>query len=111
MVLCTFSMSSRGRIWTTCIWWGLLNPTERALNRKTATFKQKFHAKFYCGLSADRVEVLVGSFNIHMGDYVENIHLRSYSYEEFARRYLLGMALGYDIEQLQGERQPYRIRL
>lgn len=73
--------------------WGLLNPTLATLNEKKAFFKKDFHAKFYCGISADTVEILVGSFNIHEGSYVENIHLLRYSLEEFSRRYLVGMQM------------------
>lgn len=78
--------------------WGLLNPILATLNEKKAFFKQDFHAKFYCGVSADTVEILVGSFNIHEGSYVENIHLLRYSFEDFARRYLVGMEMFFDLK-------------
>ena len=84
--------------------WGLLNPTISALNDKKAFFKTDFHAKFYCGISADTVEILVGSFNIHEGSYVENIHLLSYSFEEFSDRYLVGMKMFFDINLLTKQR-------
>lgn len=84
--------------------WGLLNPTLAKLDEKKALFKTDFHAKFYCGISADAVEILVGSFNIHEGSYVENIHLLRYSLEEFSRRYLVGMQLFFDLKPLSKRR-------
>ena len=84
--------------------WGLLNPTLATLDEKKAFFKTDFHAKFYCGISADSVEILVGSFNIHEGSYVENIHLLSYSLEEFSKRYLVGMQMFFDVKLLSKRR-------
>lgn len=84
--------------------WGLLNPTLATLDEKKAFFKTDFHAKFYCGISADTVEILVGSFNIHEGSYVENIHLLSYSLEEFSKRYLVGMQMFFDVKPLSKRR-------
>jgi hypothetical protein len=84
--------------------WGLLNPTLATLDEKKAFFKTDFHAKFYCGISADSVEILVGSFNIHEGSYVENIHLLRYSLEEFSRRYLVGMKMFFDLKPLSTRR-------
>jgi len=84
--------------------WGLLNPTLATLDEKKAFFKTDFHAKFYCGISADTVEILVGSFNIHEGSYVENIHLLRYSLEEFSRRYLVGMQMFFDLKPLSKRR-------
>lgn len=84
--------------------WGLLNPTLATLDEKKAFFKTDFHAKFYCGISADSVEILVGSFNIHEGSYVENIHLLRYSLEEFSRRYLIGMKMFFDLTLLSKPR-------
>ncbi|MCP2518457.1 hypothetical protein M5J07_26250 [Achromobacter mucicolens] len=84
--------------------WGLLNPTLATLDEKKAFFKTDFHAKFYCGISADTVEILVGSFNIHEGSYVENIHLLRYSLEEFSRRYLVGMRMFFDLKLLSQRR-------
>lgn len=80
--------------------WGLLNPTLAEMDQKKAFFKANFHAKFYCGMSADRVEVLVGSFNIHEGTFVENIHLLSYTFDEFHERYLSGMKLDINLGAL-----------
>ena len=89
--------------------WGLLNPTVAALDEKKAFFKTDFHAKFYCGMSADRVEILVGSFNIHEGTYVENIHLLTYSFDDFKERYLLGMKMFFDVEALKKRRNVLEI--
>lgn len=77
--------------------WGVLNPTLSKLDEKKAFFKEDFHAKFYCGISADTVEVLVGSFNIHEGSYVENIHLLRYSLADFSKRYLLEMKMFFNL--------------
>ena len=89
--------------------WGLLNPTVAALDEKNAFFKTDFHAKFYCGISADCVEILVGSFNIHEGTYVENIHLLTYSFEDFMERYLLGMKMFFDITVLKQRRNVLEV--
>lgn len=91
--------------------WGLLNPTVAALDEKKAFFKTDFHAKFYCGMSADSVEILVGSFNIHEGTYVENIHLLTYSFEDFKKRYLLGMKMFFDVEALAKRRNVLEISI
>lgn len=85
--------------------WGLLNPTLSTLDQKKAFFKNGFHAKFYCGISADTVEILVGSFNIHEGSYAENIHLLRYSLEEFSKRYLVGMQMFFDLKPLSKRRR------
>lgn len=84
--------------------WGLLNLTLATLDEKKAFFKTDFHAKFYCGISADTVEILVGSFNIHEGSYVENIHLLRYSLKEFSKRYLVGMQMFFDVKPLSKQR-------
>lgn len=89
--------------------WGILNPTVASLDEKKAFFKTDFHAKFYGGLSSDRVEVLVGSFNIHEGAYVENIHLLTYSFADFKKRYLLGMKMFFDVEALARSRNILEI--
>ncbi|WP_457322599.1 hypothetical protein [Roseateles sp. P5_E11] len=89
--------------------WGLLNPTLAALDEKKAFFKTDFHAKFYCGMSADNVEILVGSFNIHEGTYVENIHLLRYTFDEFRDRYLLGMKMFFDVGVLAARRTVLEI--
>ncbi|MNK02012.1 hypothetical protein D3C87_198280 [compost metagenome] len=89
--------------------WGLLNPTLATLDEKKAFFKTDFHAKFYCGISSDSVEILVGSFNIHEGSYVENIHLLSYSLEEFSKRYLVGMQMFFDVSPLSRRRSMVEV--
>jgi ssDNA-binding Zn-finger/Zn-ribbon topoisomerase 1 len=89
--------------------WGFLNPMLATLDEKKAFFKTDFHAKFYCGISADTVEILVGSFNIHEGSYVENIHLLSYSLEEFSRRYLVGMKMFFNLTPLSKRRSVLEI--
>lgn len=91
--------------------WGILNPTIARLEEKSAFFKTDFHAKFYCGMSFDSVEVLVGSFNIHEGSYVENIHLLTYSLEDFCRRYLFEMNMFFDINSLKRSRDIVEIVL
>lgn len=91
--------------------WGLLNPTLETLDEKKAIFKTDFHAKFYCGMSSDFVEILVGSFNIHEGSYVENIHLLRYEFQDFARRYLLGMKMFFDTALLNRQRRILEIQI
>jgi len=91
--------------------WGLLNPTVATLDEKKAFFKTDFHAKFYCGMSADSVEILVGSFNIHEGTYVENIHLLTYSFEDFKKRYLLGMKMFFEGDALEKRRTVLEISI
>jgi hypothetical protein len=66
----------------------LLNPTLAEMSQKDALFKRDFHAKFYCGISGDNVEVLHGSFNIHEGSYVENIQYKEYKLPDFFGRYM-----------------------
>jgi hypothetical protein len=91
--------------------WGLLNSTIESLDEKKAFFKTDFHAKFYCGMSTDHVEVLVGSFNIHEGSYVENIHLLRYEFQDFAKRYLLEMKMFFDTSSLRRKRRILEIQI
>lgn len=91
--------------------WGLLNPMLTRLDDKDAFFKQNFHAKFYCGMSTDRVEMLVGSFNIHEGRYAENIQVRSYEYAEFVDRYILGMEMLFNPAVLRKQRRTVEIEI
>ncbi len=72
---------------------GLLNPTVDELTSKGAKFKTDFHAKFYAGLDKEKAEVLAGSFNIHEGGYMENIHFKSYDFKSFTARYMNKMGL------------------
>ncbi|TVU89664.1 hypothetical protein [Vreelandella titanicae] len=46
----------------------------------------------------------MGSFNIHEGSYVENIHLLRYSLEDFSKRYLFGMQIFFDFKLLSKRR-------
>lgn len=76
--------------------YGLLNPTVEELTEKKALFKTNFHAKFYAGFDRKMTEVLVGSFNIHEGGYVENIHFKKYDFGDFFKRYVLNMGVLFD---------------
>jgi hypothetical protein len=76
--------------------YGLLNPTIDELTEKKALFKTDFHAKFFAGVGTQSTEVLTGSFNIHEGIYVENIHFKSYSTVNFMTKYLLPMKMGFN---------------
>ncbi|GAB2961784.1 hypothetical protein GCM10027048_32600 [Hymenobacter coalescens] len=67
--------------------WGLIEPLVAGVSKRGATF-QPSHAKYYVGIFEDYVEVLVGSFNIHAGEYFENISFKRYSKDFFERRYL-----------------------
>jgi hypothetical protein len=62
-------------------------------------------------MSSDGVETLVGSFNIHEGGYVENIHLLRYEFPDFAKRYLLGMNMLFDPQRLKNARRILEIQL
>lgn len=76
--------------------YGLLNPTVEELTEKKALFKRDFHAKFYAGFDRKSSEVLVGSFNIHEGGYVENIHFKKYDFGDFFSKYILRMGVIFD---------------
>jgi hypothetical protein len=76
--------------------YGLLNPTLDELTEKKALFKTDFHAKFYAGFDRKSSEVLVGSFNIHEGGYVENIHFKKYEFGDFFLKYILKMNVIFD---------------
>ncbi|WP_345245686.1 hypothetical protein [Nibrella saemangeumensis] len=76
--------------------YGLLNPTLSELTEKKALFKTDFHAKFYAGFDRMNSEVLVGSFNIHEGGYVENIHFKKYDFGDFFLKYILKMNIIFD---------------
>ncbi|MGN2375617.1 hypothetical protein ACTFAO_18290 [Sphingobacterium spiritivorum] len=83
--------------------YGLLNPTVDELTDKKALFKRDFHAKFYAGFDRKNAEVLVGSFNIHEGTYVENIHFKSYDFGDFFKKYILKMNIIFDPRIIDGE--------
>lgn len=76
--------------------YGLLNPTVEEMTEKKALFKRDFHAKFYAGFDRKSSEVLVGSFNIHEGGYVENIHFKKYDFGDFFSKYILKMNVIFD---------------
>lgn len=63
---------------------------------------QKSHSKFYAGVYDDHVEVLMGSYNIHSGEYLENLALKRYSKEDFEKRFLQPFSL----ELKSGKDQP-----
>ena len=67
---------------------GLLEPLIDKMNQKDTAYFQKSHAKYYVGVYDDYVEVLSGSFNIHQGQYFENINFKRYDKEFFKERYL-----------------------
>ena len=68
-------------------------------------------SQFYCDMSADHVESLVGSFNIHEGTDVENIHLLRYEFPDFSRRYLPGMKMFFDTALLKKNRRILEISM
>jgi hypothetical protein len=51
-------------------------------------YTDNFHSKFYAGIYEDRIEVLVGSYNVHKGNVFENLFFKEYSLEEFRTKYL-----------------------
>lgn len=51
-------------------------------------YTNNFHSKFYAGVYEDRVEVLVGSYNVHEGNVFENLFFKDYSLDEFRKKYL-----------------------
>jgi len=50
--------------------------------------KQDFHAKFFAGISSERVEVLSGSANLLRGPSIENISFRCMRKQSFDAKYL-----------------------
>lgn len=68
--------------------WGLLEPLIDTMNKGDMSFFQKSHAKYYVGVYDEYVEVISGSFNIHKGEYFENVSFRKYSKSFFFERYL-----------------------
>lgn len=51
-------------------------------------FFQQSHAKFYAGVFDDYVEMLIGSFNIHSGEYRENLTFMRCPIEKFEQDFL-----------------------
>ncbi len=68
--------------------WGLLEPLIEKMNDDDTKFFQQSHAKYYVGVFNDYVEVLSGSFNLHTGEYWENMTFKKYTKEFFRERYL-----------------------
>ncbi|MCS2713620.1 hypothetical protein NXW18_08730 [Bacteroides thetaiotaomicron] len=68
--------------------WGLLEPLIDTMNKGDMSFFQKSHAKYYVGVYDEYVEVISGSFNIHKGEYFENVSFRKYPKSFFFERYL-----------------------
>ena len=62
--------------------------TDGQADRRQVYFTSSFHSKFYAGVYKDRVEVLVGSYNVHEGDILENLSFKTYTIAEFKTRYL-----------------------
>ena len=91
--------------------YGLLAQTIEQLDSKGAFFKTDSHAKFYAAIGPDTSEVLIGSFNLHSGEYVENLIFRTYSNNEFLDRYLLPLGAAFDFTQIQVERDVLAIEI
>lgn len=51
-------------------------------------FHNEFHAKFYAGVFDDRVEVLTGSYNLHLGKVIENMEFQQMGVDDFCRLYI-----------------------
>lgn len=51
-------------------------------------FTNRFHSKFYAGILNNKVEVLIGSYNVHEGEVLENLSFKEYALEDFKTRYL-----------------------
>lgn len=80
--------------------YGLLARMLDALDEKKAVFKTDSHAKFYAAIGPQTTEVLSGSFNIHSGEYVENLLFKSYPSATFVTRYLLPLGVLFDLTQV-----------
>lgn len=73
--------------------YGLLAKMLEGLDQKGALFKTDSHAKFYAAIGPETTEVLSGSFNIHSGEYVENLVFSTYSTAKFVTRYLIPLGV------------------
>lgn len=71
----------------------ILSPLLNNLSSKDAIFKQQSHAKFYAAVGPKNTEVLYGSFNLHSGEYVENLSFRVYDTARFFTRYLFPLGV------------------
>lgn len=58
------------------------------LNPEHVYFTNKFHSKFYAGIYDDRVELLIGSYNVHEGEVLENLTFRECTVGEFKEKFL-----------------------
>lgn len=84
--------------------YGLLARLLETLDEKKALFKTDSHAKFYAAIGPETTEVLSGSFNIHSGEYVENLLFKTYSSAEFLSRYLWPLGVLFDQTQVRSPR-------
>ena len=57
-------------------------------NSEYVYFTNKFHSKFYAGIYDDRVELLIGSYNVHKGEVLENLTFRECTIGEFKEKFL-----------------------
>ena len=65
------------------------NNRDKSVNKEQQVFYTNiFHSKFYAGVYEDRIEVLVGSYNVHEGNVYENLFFKVYSLEDFKTKYL-----------------------
>lgn len=63
--------------------------TKRKIEKEQQVFyTNNFHSKFYAGVYEDRIEMLVGSYNVHEGNVFENLFFKVYTLEEFRTKYL-----------------------
>lgn len=62
--------------------------TDGQADRRQVYFTSSFHSKFYAGVYKDKVEVLVGSYNVHEGAILENLSFKTYTIAEFKARYV-----------------------
>ena len=91
--------------------YGLLAHLLDQLDEKGALFKTESHAKFYAAVGPETTEVLSGSFNIHTGEYVENLLFKTYPSTEFMKRYLLPLGVIFDCTQIRAERDVLAIEV
>ncbi len=89
--------------------YGLLARLLETLDEKKAVFKTDSHAKFYAAIGPTTTEVLSGSFNIHSGEYVENLLFKTYSTAEFVLRYLMPLGILFDLQRIKSPRQVLKL--
>lgn len=87
--------------------WGLLGDLQNTGTNGEMNFFQKFHAKFYAGIFCDRVEMLSGSFNIHTGEFLENLTFRTYDKLHFKENYIRKIVPSFDYKESTVERIFY----